>query len=148
MMSVWRKRNSGARMCSMLARDPVSTLSTQMTRWPRRRSSSQRCEPRNPAPPVTRQVGMTAQGIASAGGRPARQRPAHRPDTPRRYRPGARAEALARPGRRELLLLKVPGDPVDAQLDPLGQAFLLEPLAHERAPLAPRAALAAALLGL
>src|SRR5215203_1218673 len=61
MMSACRKRKSGARMCSMLARDPVSTLSTQMTRCPRLSSSSQRWEPRNPAPPVTRQVAMAAQ---------------------------------------------------------------------------------------
>src|SRR6478672_8199734 len=62
MMSTWTKRNSGARMCSTLASDPVSRLSTQMTRWPRRRSSSHRWEPRNPAPPVTRQVGMGVKG--------------------------------------------------------------------------------------
>src|SRR3712207_1705974 len=58
MMSACRKRNSGARRWWMLARDPVSTLSTQTTRLPRRSSSSQRWEPRNPAPPVTRQVAM------------------------------------------------------------------------------------------
>ena len=32
MMSAWMKRNSGVLMWAMLARDPVSTLSTQMTR--------------------------------------------------------------------------------------------------------------------
>src|SRR5579884_3579485 len=53
---MWTK--SLSRMCSMLASVPVSRLSTQMTRWPRRRSSSHRCEPRKPAPPVTRLVGM------------------------------------------------------------------------------------------
>jgi len=46
-------------MCSMFTSDPVSKLSTQMTRWPRRKSSSQRCEPKKPAPPVTREVDMT-----------------------------------------------------------------------------------------
>ena len=40
----------------MLASEPVSKLSTQITRCPRASSSSQRCEPRKPAPPVTRQV--------------------------------------------------------------------------------------------
>src|SRR5947199_8251704 len=55
-------------MCSMLASVPVSRLSTQMTRWPRRRSSSHRCDPRNPAPPVTRLVGMTRVRLSSAGG--------------------------------------------------------------------------------
>src|SRR4051812_33764208 len=52
------KTNSGMRRCAMFASDPVSKLSTQMTRWPRARSASQRWEPRKPAPPVTRQVAM------------------------------------------------------------------------------------------
>ena len=51
-------RTPASRMCSMLASEPVSRLSTQMTRCPRRSSSSHRCDPRNPAPPVTRQVAM------------------------------------------------------------------------------------------
>ena len=42
----------------MLASEPVSKLSTQMTRLPRASSSSQRWEPRKPAPPVTRQVAI------------------------------------------------------------------------------------------
>src|ERR1019366_9208443 len=50
------RKRSGSRRCSMLASEPVSRLSTQMTRFPRASSSSHRCEPRNPAPPVTRQV--------------------------------------------------------------------------------------------
>src|SRR4051794_1747912 len=66
-MSLCRNRNSGTRMCAMFLSDPVSRLSTQMTRWPRRRSSSHRCDPRNPAPPVTRQVAMNAQGTACGG---------------------------------------------------------------------------------
>src|SRR3954449_11236865 len=60
MMSTLRWANSGTRMCSMFASEPVSKLSAQMTRCPRRRSSSHRCDPRNPAPPVTRQVAMRA----------------------------------------------------------------------------------------
>ena len=42
----------------MFASDPVSRLSTQMTRWPFPSSASQRWEPRNPAPPVTTDVGI------------------------------------------------------------------------------------------
>src|SRR5450755_1956965 len=60
MMSRMRQVNLSERMCSMLASEPVSKLSTQITRLPRRSSSSQRCEPRNPAPPVTRQVGIVS----------------------------------------------------------------------------------------
>src|SRR3954451_590588 len=62
MMSICSKRNWGSRMWAMFASEPVSRLSAQMTRWPRRRSSSHRCEPRKPAPPVTRQVGMGVEG--------------------------------------------------------------------------------------
>ena len=46
----------------MLASDPVSKLSTQMTRLPRASSSSQRWDPRKPAPPVTRQVAIPIRG--------------------------------------------------------------------------------------
>src|SRR6516162_6902383 len=61
MMSEFRWRNRSVRMCSMLASEPVSRLSTQITRWPRASSSSHMCEPTNPAPPVTRQVAMGRQ---------------------------------------------------------------------------------------
>ena len=44
----------------MFASEPVSRLSTQMTRWPSPRSASQRWEPRKPAPPVTTEVGTAA----------------------------------------------------------------------------------------
>src|SRR6201986_37898 len=47
-------------MCAMFASDPVSKLSAQITRCPRASSSSQRGEPRKPAPPVTRQVAIAA----------------------------------------------------------------------------------------
>src|SRR4051812_41425118 len=104
MMSRCSCRNSGRRMCSMLARDPVSKLSTQITRWPRASSSSQRCEPRNPAPPVIRQV-----DIARAG-----------------YR------ALPRPGRPERLLADVELDEVVTAVLPHGEAGLLQPLARDR----------------
>src|SRR5919112_4253733 len=59
-MSSCRWVNSGTRMCAMLRSEPVSKLSTQMTRCPRRSSSSQRWDPRKPAPPVTSDVGMPA----------------------------------------------------------------------------------------
>src|SRR5947209_4941288 len=56
-------------MCSMLASVPVSRLSTQITRWPRRSSSSHRWEPRKPAPPVTREEGMAWETTAMAATR-------------------------------------------------------------------------------
>src|SRR5579859_2473718 len=65
MMSTLRWTKSSVRMWAMFASEPVSRLSTQITRWPRASSSSHRCEPRKPAPPVTRQVGMS--GNLAAG---------------------------------------------------------------------------------
>src|SRR5688572_15856091 len=115
-MSRFRCRNSSVRMCSMLASDPVSRLSTQMTRWPRPSSSSHRCEPRNPAPPVTREVGMRTARLACARGLHGGLR--HVDEHPD-------ALALAH-----------------------GHALALEPLAHDRAALAARPALAALLLRL
>src|SRR5271166_2045315 len=56
----WTKR-SGSRMWAMLASEPVSRLSAQITRLPRASSSSQRWEPRKPAPPVTRQVAIASE---------------------------------------------------------------------------------------
>src|SRR5689334_6657280 len=44
-------------MCSMFASEPLTRLSTQITRCPRSSRYSQRCEPRKPAPPVTSVVG-------------------------------------------------------------------------------------------
>src|SRR4051812_28784426 len=59
MMSTFSAWNvAEARRCEMLRSAPVSRLPTQMTRCPRASSSSQRCEPRKPAPPVTTQVAM------------------------------------------------------------------------------------------
>src|ERR1035437_1246033 len=69
MMSRLSRTKSLERMCSMLLSEPVSRLSTQITRWPRRSSSSQRCDPTNPAPPVTTLVGMDVN-LQSAGGAP------------------------------------------------------------------------------
>src|SRR5919201_442947 len=52
------KRNSSPRRCSTFCSEPVSRLSTQMTRKSRAIRWSQRWEPRNPAPPVTTAVGI------------------------------------------------------------------------------------------
>src|SRR2546425_4382666 len=43
--------------CATLSTLPVTRLSMAMTLWPRSNSRSTRCEPRNPAPPVTTDVG-------------------------------------------------------------------------------------------
>src|SRR6478752_6181773 len=87
-------KRSGSRMCSMLASDPVSRLSTQITRLPRASSSSQRWEPRKPAPPVTRQVAIAAKlnysrdyplrTVATAEEHPT-VAPIVGPDDPRRF---------------------------------------------------------------
>src|SRR3954471_4882191 len=66
-MSAWTNENESSRRWAMFFSDPVSKLSTQMTRWPRSSRWSQRLEPRKPAPPVTSDVGMRV----SVPGRPA-----------------------------------------------------------------------------
>src|SRR3954447_2568041 len=63
-MSRCSNRNSGWRMCSTFVSDPVSRLSTQITRWPLASRWSQRCDPRNPAPPVTSEVGIRERVLA------------------------------------------------------------------------------------
>src|SRR5215218_10056167 len=120
MMSACMCANSGTRMWAMLARDPVSKLSTQITRWLRRNSSSHRCDPRNPAPPVTRQVAMLRAG----------------------YRWSAGARGLER------LLADPELDEVVPAVLSDRKALLGQPLADHRAPLAARPGLAAALLRL
>src|ERR1700728_2181984 len=61
MMSVPRCTNpSGSWMCSMFAREPVPRFATQITLLPPFSSSSHRCDPRKPAPPVTKQVDIAA----------------------------------------------------------------------------------------
>src|SRR6476660_4161111 len=94
MMSRFRCSNrSGSRICSMFASEPVSRLSTQITRLPRASSSSHRCEPRNPAPPVTRHVDIAGKlsafrdyplGMATAEEHPT-VAPIVGPDDPRRF---------------------------------------------------------------
>src|SRR6202142_3776097 len=54
-------------MWAMFTSEPVSKLSTQITRFPRRSSSSHRCDPRKPAPPVTRQAVMAAESSRARG---------------------------------------------------------------------------------
>ena len=67
--SWFRKVNLGLSMCSMFWSEPVSRLSRQITRWPLASRWSHRCEPRNPAPPVTMQVLMGAAEHSAAVGR-------------------------------------------------------------------------------
>src|SRR5579871_3313964 len=69
----------------MFASEPVSRLSTQITRLPRASSSSQRCEPRKPAPPVTRQVAIAREDTRPRGA--ARRARAGPPDADRFYHP-------------------------------------------------------------
>ena len=56
-------RRRGCARCSRAS--PVSRLSMQITRCPRPSRCSQRCEPRNPAPPVTTQVVIGRASIAA-----------------------------------------------------------------------------------
>src|SRR5579872_1807465 len=51
-------RNSTPATCSRFFFLPVIRLSTTRMLWPRRASSSARCEPMKPAPPVTRYEAM------------------------------------------------------------------------------------------
>src|SRR5215217_6563454 len=125
-MSSLRNSNSGVRMCSMFFSEPVSRLSTQMTWCPRRRSSSHRCDPRKPAPPVTRQVPIALR--LSVVHRIRRELP--------------RARGL------QLLLRDLRGDDDEAVLAALGEAADDQPLRDDGAALAARIALAAALLRL
>src|SRR5262245_57775397 len=69
MTSWFRKLNASSRRWSMFASDETTRLSTQMTRCPRPSRSSQRCEPRKPAPPVTTEVGIRRMlaGLAGPG---------------------------------------------------------------------------------
>src|SRR5664279_1906354 len=76
MMSTPTCRNfSRSRMCSMFASDPVSKLSAQITLLPRASNSSHRCDPRKPAPPVTRHVVMARRIAVSARRRETRLSP-------------------------------------------------------------------------
>src|SRR3954469_24833825 len=61
-------KNGLPKRWAMFSLLPVNRLSTHSTSWPACSSSSQRCEPRNPAPPVTRTFFM---GAAMQEPRPA-----------------------------------------------------------------------------
>src|SRR6185437_9619697 len=67
------KAGLGSR-CSTLCRVPVKKLSTHSTSHPCASSRSHRCDPRNPAPPVTRTrlrreyLGIRSAATASEGG--------------------------------------------------------------------------------
>src|SRR5665647_1991107 len=71
-MSMWsltsaaRNVNPLSRTCSMFSSVPVSRLSRQMTRWPFSSRYSHRCDPRNPAPPVTTDVVMRVLSICTS----------------------------------------------------------------------------------
>src|SRR5689334_15884127 len=59
--------------CATLPGSPVTKLSRQRTSQPSCNSRSQRCEPRNPAPPVTTARGRRAiADLPLASGRPVR----------------------------------------------------------------------------
>src|SRR5665647_8902 len=64
--SAARNVNPLSRTCSMFSSVPVSRLSRQMTRWPFSSRYSHRCDPRNPAPPVTTDVVMVVLSICAA----------------------------------------------------------------------------------
>src|SRR5665647_2749898 len=64
--STLRNLKASSRRCSMFCSDPVSRLSRQITRWPLSRRYSQRCEPRNPAPPVTTDVVIVVLSVGAA----------------------------------------------------------------------------------
>src|SRR5450756_864966 len=64
--SAARNVNPLSRTCSMFSSVPVSRLSRQMTRWSFSSRYSQRCDPRNPAPPVTTDVVMVVLSVCAA----------------------------------------------------------------------------------
>ena len=99
------RKRSGSRMCSMFASEPVSKLSTQMTRLPRASSSSQRWDPRKPAPPVTRQVAIPASDhtrafLAAIRRDGAVALPYHRSHGDRQSRPRGSGPPHGSPDRR------------------------------------------------
>src|SRR5262245_30854906 len=77
--SCWTNENRGsARRWAMLAVDPVSRLSMQMTSWPWPSRNSERCEPMKPAPPVTRmRTGSARDHGAAPDGVVLEPEPAH-----------------------------------------------------------------------
>src|SRR5262245_55455580 len=68
--SWFRNTNASSRRCSRFSSELVSRLSTQSTRLPCSSRYSHRCEPRNPAPPVTTAVGIRLIVPTSQAGSP------------------------------------------------------------------------------
>src|SRR5665213_4458538 len=75
--------------CAMLSTLPVTKLSMPMTLWPRAKSKSVKCEPRNPAAPVTTEVScfffiknLFRAGAAQNGGNGAQQNFQIEPERP------------------------------------------------------------------
>src|SRR6185369_5931068 len=73
MPTSWRmnSKNGLPKRCAMFSLLPVNRLSTHSTSCPACSNASQRCEPRNPAPPVTRTFFMMVRpedGAAQPGG--------------------------------------------------------------------------------
>ena len=67
-MSRFRWTNSVGRGCARCCQRSRSRgCRRRSPRWPRESSSSHRCEPRNPAPPVTRLVGIAAESTSPDG---------------------------------------------------------------------------------
>src|ERR1051325_565156 len=66
---------SRSRRCAMLVMSPVRRLSMPTTEWPRSSSASQRCDPMNPAAPVTTLLGMQKSQSRLVGG--SAKQPAH-----------------------------------------------------------------------
>src|SRR5450756_2827016 len=61
----------------MFCSDPVSRLSRQITLWSLRSRYSHRCDPRNPAPPVTTDVVMGVLSVGAARAQHCAGRPPH-----------------------------------------------------------------------
>src|SRR5262249_58697903 len=110
-MSWFEKTKFSSSMCSRFSSEPVSRLSMQSTRWPLPSRCSHRCEPRNPAPPVTTLVIMAGRGYL-------------RPSTPAEghfQRPLIAARLHRRPSeaQADLPLVLQPLDAPPVDVDPL-----------------------------
>src|ERR1700752_2080154 len=100
--------------CSMLAREPVERSSRHTTVWSPAASRSHRCDPRNPAPPVTRTL-MTLPPVVAPDLSVAASWTPEAPVIPAGSPPGLRVKAITsvddalRPGYRfKLFWLQFP----------------------------------------
>src|SRR3712207_1837037 len=73
MSSISKRKSTPFFRCLMFSSEPVSRLSTQITRWPRASRKSHRFEPRKPAPPVTSEVGIACRLPTGPAGRCSRE---------------------------------------------------------------------------